>query len=317
MLLSTPAFAAPSVQHIFINGKAADANQVNQNFQELADRIEEIPVGPQGPQGDQGPQGEQGLVGPVGPMGPQGLPGVNGQNGLNGLHGEQGPPGLQGEPGPTGPQGIQGPPGEQGPPGPAGVPVVINFDPYRHNFSSKTFSIDGGIAQEVRTYDRSTPGMVIETRTRLNVNQAPITYTKRYYTTDQGQDTILIKLEDFDPNNPSNLTRVYEYDPGITTIKNEMIIGQLWSSHSVTYTTSYTWDNVVNPPSISSYRSGGAGVRMLEGRESITINGFVYDNCLKLLSMGPSANLYWYCEGVGLAKIVTSQMVYELESTTP
>ena len=57
------------VPHIFSNGTPADANQVNENFQELADRIVAIPVGPQGPiglPGEQGPPGPQGEQGPPG-----------------------------------------------------------------------------------------------------------------------------------------------------------------------------------------------------------------------------------------------------------
>ena len=299
MSLTAPVFAAP-VPHTFSNGQPANADQVNENFQELVNRIDAIPEGPPGPQG---------------PIGPQGLPGVNGQNGLNGLDGEQGPPGLQGERGPVGPVGPQGPQGEQGPPGPAGEPVVINFDPYRHNFSSKTFLVDREVL-EVRTYDRSTPGMVIESRGYLIDNQVKLT-TKRYYTTGQGQDTIVINLEIFDSTDPTKLTNVYEYNPGIISIKNDMVIGQVWSAHSVVNTTSYTWDNVVNPPFISSYTHGDIGVRMLEGQESITVNDVVYDNCLKLLVMGPSQYLSWYCEGMGLVKIVSNGRIRELVSTIP
>ena len=73
MVLGTPAYAAPAVQNIFSNGQPANADQVNDNFQELADRIDAIPAGAQGEPG------------------PQGLPGVNGNNGLNGPEGPPGP----------------------------------------------------------------------------------------------------------------------------------------------------------------------------------------------------------------------------------
>ena len=53
--------AGDPVPHQFSNGTPADANQVNQNFQELADRISEISASTQGPAG---PQGEQGPPGP-------------------------------------------------------------------------------------------------------------------------------------------------------------------------------------------------------------------------------------------------------------
>ena len=52
--------AGDPVPHVFSNGAPADANQVNENFQDLADRISEISTssqGPAGPQGEQGPPG--------------------------------------------------------------------------------------------------------------------------------------------------------------------------------------------------------------------------------------------------------------------
>ena len=304
MSLTAPVFAAP-VPHTFSNGQPADADQVNENFQELVNRIDAIPEGPPGPQG---------------PIGPQGFPGINGQNGLNGLDGEQGPPGLQGERGPVGPAGPQG---EQGPPGPAGESVVINFDPYRHNFSSKTFRVNGynelgeygWFSQEVRTYDRSTPGIVVDTRV-LTDRDYP-NYRKLYYRTGQGQDKVWVKQETFDSTNPALMTRVEEYDPGWITIKNNMAVGQLWVTHSVNSYNDLNWD-VVNPPSIVPGIRGVVEMRVLMGQESTTANNVVYDNCLKLLvTISSSQSLQWYCEGMGVVKIVSNGRMRELVSTMP
>jgi len=272
-MLGSQAVAAPPVQHIFSNGQPADANQVNQNFQELADRIEEIPVGPQGP---------------------------------------------------IGPEGLQGPQGEQGPPGPAGgEPVVINFDPYRHNFSSKTFRVNGynelgeygWFSQEVRTYDRSTPGIVVDTR-NLTDRDFP-NYRKIYFRTGQGQDRVRIKQETFDSTDPTILKKVEEHDPGLIVVKNNMSIGQLWVSHSVINAANLNWD-VVDPPSTVPAIYGLVETRVLMGQESTTANNVVYDNCLKLLVMASSSQvLQWYCEGMGVVKVISNGRIRELVSTTP
>lgn len=264
MFLGSQAIAAPAVQHIFSNGQPADANQVNENFQELADRIEEIPVGPQGPQG------------------------------------------------------------EQGPPGPAGAePVVVNFDPYRHNFSSKTFRVNGynelgeygWFSQEVRTYDRSTPGMVVDTREMID-RDFP-SYRKIYFRTGQGQDRVRIKQETFDSTDPTILKKVEEHDPGLIVVKNNMSIGQLWDTYSVISATNLNWD-VVDPPSTVPSIYGIVETRVLMGQESTTANNVVYDNCLKLLVMVSSSQvLQWYCEGMGVVKVISNSRVRELVSTTP
>ncbi|WP_455202100.1 hypothetical protein [Kaarinaea lacus] len=252
--LSTPAFAAPAVQHIFSNGQPADANQVNENFQELADRIDAVPAGPQGPAG-------------------------------------------------------------------AGV-VQINFDPYRHNFASKTFRVTGDnelgesgwFWQEVRTFDRMTPGTVIETRELTDSVGATQGYRKFYFTTGLGQDKILTKREIYDNADTSVLDNSSDYDPGLTFIKNSMIVGHQWSTHSI--------NNSVDPQLPAQFQNhigGAVETRVLIEQESTTANNVVYSNCLKVLDINTTGQaLLWYCEGMGLVKIVsTPGSMRELVSTTP
>ena len=319
MMLGAPAYAAPAVQHIFSNGQPADASQVNENFQELADRIDAIPAGPQGP------QGEQGLPGERGETGQQGLPGVNGQNGLNGLDGEQGPPGPPGEQGIQGIQGVAGPRGPQGEQGPPGADYTqISFDPYRHNFDSKTFRVTGDndqgevgwFWQEVRSYDRSTPGTVMETRELTDSVGATQLFRKFFFTTGQGQDKNLIKRESYDNADTIVPTYVSEYDPGLTFVKNTMIVGHLWSTYSIN-----NWTDIYNvpvPPVIQTGFSGAIETRILLGQESTTANDVVYDNCLKVLDLNNTGGqtMLWYCEGMGLVKMVSGS-IRELVSTTP
>jgi hypothetical protein len=294
MLLNTAVFAAPAVQHIFSNGQPANADQVNANFQELADRIEEIPEGPPGPQG---------------PMGPQGLPGVNGNNGLNGPEGPPGPQGeqgIQGEQGPPGPQGPQGVQGPQGIPGPGFA--QINFDPYQHNFASKTFTISVFTPEfeEVRTYDRATPGQLIETRQRIDLQSGQtISGEMRYYTTGTGQDLVWTRSEvyfDWDV-----VDYIVENTPGITIVPATMTMGLPWSSAVIARTTD------VNGPTTPLRESITVDTRTLIAQESIMVNNVNYNDCIKvLINQGVVG---WYCTGYGLVKQISGGSIMELTET--
>ena len=197
MLIGAPVFAAPAVQHIFSNGQPEDANQVIENFQELADRIEAIPAGPQGPEGEQGP------LGPAGPQGPQG---------------------PQGEPGPGFAQ--------------------INFDLYRHSFATKVFTILDDTTsseftpefEEVRSYDRSTPGQLVETRERIDLQTGQtVAGQVAFFTTGPGQSKVLTRhvvyfswdVVDYE----------VEYTPGLIVVAGEMTIGLPWNSAGIARTT--------------------------------------------------------------------------------
>ena len=108
----------------FQNGQVADADEVNENFQNLKTAIDDVVdnggiIGPQGPRGltgDVGAKGDKGDQGDVGPQGPQGPKGDTGSQGPKGDTGDQGPPGV-GTQGVQGPQGLKGDTGDQGPPG--------------------------------------------------------------------------------------------------------------------------------------------------------------------------------------------------------
>ena len=311
MLLVTPVYAAP-VPHTFSNGQPANAEQVNENFQELVNRIDAIPAGPQGPQGEPGPQG---------------LPGVNGQNGLNGLDGTQGPVGPQGEQGPPGPMGLMGPQGVQGPEGsqgPAGPGFTqIDFDPYRHNFTTKTFTISdnsaNGIVEpamvEVRTYDRSTPGELVETRQLFDLLGQSTRYRKFYFTSGIGQDKVEVQREEFDPADPNTVGYTYTFEPGIKRISAAMTIGVPW----ISAVKRRGENNIIVEPPVETLE---IHTRTLILQESTTVNNVTYDDCLKVFvqfaySAGVNHSIHWFCAGYGLVKRITGGSMMELTGTTP
>ncbi|WP_455207614.1 hypothetical protein [Kaarinaea lacus] len=301
-LFAAPVFAAP-VPHTFINGQPANADQVNENFQELVNRIDAIP---------------EGLQGPPGPMGPQGLPGVNGNNGLNGPEGPQGPQGeqgIQGIQGPPGPQGEQGPQGIQGEPGPGFA--QINFDPYRHNFASKVFTILDNTTtgvfipefEEVRTYDRSTPGQLIETRERIEIqSQQTVSGEVRHYTIGAGQDKVWTRLDVY--AGWDIVAYTIDYIPGIKVVTATMTAGMPWNSMVVTHA---TYPDGVTPTSEGILTD----TRTMLAQESITVNNVLYDDCLKILivrgSSALSQSVSWYCNGYGLVKHMSAGSITELK----
>ena len=251
---------APSVTYIFNNGQPADADQVNQNFQELANRIEEIPIGPQGE---------------------------------------------------TGPQGEPGPGFEQ-----------FSFDPYRHNFSSKTFTYSGDdpiteesiiapYLSEVRTYDRTVPDQVIVTIQRFTLDTEDLVHhQKRYLTDGQGLGEGMIRRETYDVIDPQIMTSSYNYSTPFIRAANSMTVGIPWLSTGI-------YDFFDNR---YTYPSEGQAIfhelRELLGQENITVNGVDYTNCLKIIRHQSTA-VFWYCEGYGLVKRVSSNQILELLSTTP
>ena len=255
LIASSPAFAAPPVQHIFSNGQSADANQVNENFQELADRIEAVPVGPQGPEG---PQGE---------------------------------------------------------PGPAGDGIVqVNFDPYRHNFASKTFTIIkknsvSGLfepeEEEVRTYDRSIPGQLAVTYQGINIQSAQTVRGEvRFFTTGIGQDKIWTQRDVYFDWDVIDYTD--EYTPGITVIPNTLKMGTPWNSAVIARTIDMNGADPTDEGIIIDSRT-------LIAQESVTIGNATYDDCLKVLvERGGGQSVDWYCAGYGLVKRISGSYIMEL-----
>jgi len=157
--------------------------------------------------------------------------------------------------------------------------------------------------------------MVVDTREMID-RDFP-SYRKIYFRTGQGQDRVRIKQETFDSTDLTILKKVEEHDPGLIVVKNNMSIGQLWDTYSVISTTNLNWD-VVDPPSTVPSIYGIVETRVLMGQESTTANNVVYDNCLKLLVMVSSSQvLQWYCEGMGVVKVISNSRVRELVSTTP
>ena len=80
--LSPIANAQVTVPNVFANGKAVDADEVNENFKALADGINGVSAG------------EKGADGAPGVPGPAGAPGATGPAGTPGATGPAGPPGA-------------------------------------------------------------------------------------------------------------------------------------------------------------------------------------------------------------------------------
>lgn len=249
VLVSGPSFAAPPVQHIFSNGQPADANQVNDNFQELADRIEEIPEGPQGPKGEPG-------------------------------------------------QGV----------------VSIDYETYQNNFTSKVFSISRKVANgqtvfetEVRTYDRSVPGKIVETRESiLSDTGTRIHYVKYYYTVGQGQGLVETHLERFSPSDPVTLFETETYTPPLLITKNQMALGQSWNTTGTSVAMRVNSTTPANEALLIESRT-------VLDLENITVNGVQYQDCLKIeindtysnkntVAGGQARLIQWHCTGMGLVK---------------
>ena len=271
------------VQNIFSNGMPANADHVNQNFQELADRISDTPVGPQGPAG---PQGEQGLPGP---------------------QGTQGPAGPQGEQGPVGPQGEQGPPG-------AGLPTYSYLD-YSHNFSSKTFEskTDGVLDRtETRYYDRSTPGRLLVHSHSVTIDTPAYEQfnTSVYELNEFGRWLVQgFSYDVFDINNPggSDPIEIQDVSPPLLVRSTAMIKGVSWGSFST-----FRNERFIEPVGVSENYS--LRTQVLLGVESVSVRGATYNRCLRIhsesvysLSSTPSRSVQWYCEGFGLVKSIGFQ----------
>jgi hypothetical protein len=127
-LIVTPAWADDLT--VFSNGKVADANDVNANFNELETRIKTISLTPgeTGAVGAQGIQGSQGFTGAAGANGAQGIQGLSGNagtNGVNGAVGAKGDAGVNGAQGLSGDAGADGVAGAQGIQGLAGADSIV------------------------------------------------------------------------------------------------------------------------------------------------------------------------------------------------
>jgi hypothetical protein len=260
--------AGAPVPHIFSNGTPADANAVNDNFQNLADRISEMHVGPQGPAG---PQGEQG---------------------------------------PAGPQGEQGPPG-------TGL-TTYNYLDFSHNLSSKTFERrrkDGTVYwSETRTYDRSTPGLLLVSS---HIIEDPTVVEYEIDTTYHLEDDGIRISGGIGYNTLGNLgTRTpvvsRDFDPPILLRNTSMVIGVAWGSFASVV------DKDLDTAEITeSYHSE---INTLLAVENVTVRDVTYNNCMRIHTKRdidkiditnmtyndslPSTSLSWYCEGFGLVKTI-------------
>ena len=201
-----------------------------------------------------------------------------------------------------------------------------NYRDYSSNASVKTFkatgsavdgSVPGGLIYdtEVRTYDRSIPGIVSYSRDRkvggaggVGVNYSVITMDK------SGEELLLIKLERYS-NNGLTLKETRTMTPGVVFRTENMEVGKTFGSYS----------------SLDSSKAGLSSVIQsvtLLGVEDVTVPAGSFTDCIKLIRHRNSERLggeydriNWFCpNNVGLVKSVsiqTTSTVLELESITP
>ncbi len=161
----------------------------------------------------------------------------------------------------------------------------------------------------MRTYDHSTPGQLIETRQRIDLQSGlTISGEVRYYTTGIGQDKVWTRREvyfDWDV-----VDYVVEHTPGITIVPATMTIGSPWNSAVIARTTD------VSGPTNPLDESITVDTRALIAQESIMVNNVNYSDCIKVLVNQGAVS--WYCAGYGLVKHISGVSIMELtEAASP
>lgn len=325
------------VPNAFSNGTAADAVEVNDNFNYLDGRIDTHsltpgPTGPQGPagadgldgaQGIQGPAGTMGIQGPAGtngtdgatgPTGPQGIAGQNGSNGLNGLDGADGAPGADGFDGATGPTGPQGPAGADG--------VGVVFHSWAGfgsaaGWSVKSFIVtesNGSFDTETRTYVRTpidaTTGTVAMTRQRTLLG-AVVKHQILHFNYDTQGENKFTQLDTYQTNT-TVLANTKTITPGFIFRHNAMGVGMNWATAS-------TIDKVdVVGAGAGNNLDFGTDSRSLLAVEDITVQGVAYTGCQKISGNRSAQNMggvyqavTWYCpNNAGMVKRIETGAAY-------
>jgi len=204
--------------------------------------------------------------------------------------------------------------------------VSYNYRDYSSGASVKTFKVTGSAVDgselgaliydtEVRTYDRTIPGIVSYSRDRkvggaggVGVNYSVITMDK------SGDELLLTKFERYSSNGLT-LKETRTMTPGVVFRTENMGVGKTFGSYS----------------SLDSSKAGLSSVIQsvtLLGVEDVTVPAGSFTGCIKLLRHRNSERLggeydriNWFCpNNVGLVKSVTMQTtstVLELESITP
>jgi len=277
--------AAPLVN--FSNGTAADADDVNANFNELATRIETISLTP-------GADGTDGATGPQGPAGPQGN------------QGNQGNPGIQGIQGLKGDTGAQGPAGNDG----AGV-VTYSWSGYGSAaWDKKVFIVtqsDGvSFDREERTFDRSVTNFPVMTRQRFT-GSTLIRHHVLHFSIDT-TDFLLYQIDNFVIEADGvtvTLNNEQTISPAINTRNINMALGMNWGTGSQV-TTTYIDGTTPNLVSFST------DTRSLLAVEDIMVQGVAYSACQKIMIDRAASvlgshfkEINWYCPGgTGLVKSI-------------
>lgn len=200
----------------------------------------------------------------------------------------------------------------------------ISFDPYRHNYSSKVFSVRGNdnstfaittidppihdyYEVETRFYDRSVSGTLVVTVDRSRDAGVLTERQVRTYIYNTGEDTVLTGKQFLYTEDSTMVLAEVEFTPGLTEHKNDMIVGHPWNSVG----TSVLTDPLgAQNPAGTIIDGAFIETRTLLGTESVTANGITYDDCLKIENRRSSNNkaggrlhrIQWFCNSEGLVK---------------
>jgi hypothetical protein len=176
------------------------------------------------------------------------------------------------------------------------------------NIASKTFSVinPGSHDSEIRTYERPSANTTIVTITR-QMTGTPLNIRKMTYVT-SANDVRWTKREEIDANDGATLLYTKSISPGIVVRKNNMKIGQSWSSGSVVHVVD-EYDELGDGFGIEpEFDTVATETRMLEAVEDVTVPAGTFQNCLKISNtrsgyFGTHLRVSWYCSnGIGLVK---------------
>ena len=173
--------------------------------------------------------------------------------------------------------------------------------------ASKTFTVTGPTGQdlEIRTYSRPDANTTIVTQDRQF--QGVTNRIRRMTYVTSADDVRWTMREDIDAIDGTTLLYTRTMSPGVVIRKNNMKIGQPWSTGTLV--------NIVDEfedfpgagfdPTISSVTTD---TRVLEVVEDVTVPVGTFQNCLKITNtragtLGTHLRISWYCpNGVGLVK---------------
>ena len=176
------------------------------------------------------------------------------------------------------------------------------------NMASKTFSITGSAGQdiEIRTFERPDANTTVVTQNRQLLGVTNRIRKLTYVTS--ADDVRWTMRQDIDPSDGTTLLYTLSVSPGIVVRKNNMKIGQPWSTGSVVHVVD-EYDEIGGGVGIDpAFDSITTDSRTLEAVENVAVPAGNFQNCLKITNtraghLGTHFRISWYCpNGVGLVK---------------